>query len=247
MSRKGFYGRRMVPEYLIKKLEEGPAKLKDITNITALTDDEINTLEAGDIVLKKTSNQYHAYIVSYKEDNQGICLTYTDASCIETVSYDYTDSHWIYNSTDITSMSVLEGKQDKLTAGDGIEIDENNVISATGGGGGSQLYLHIVDLKSPVSASGSSFTERVSIMIINNSNTPLTLQTFNDYLINNGFDNNETNNYYPCSGIYDKNDSEVPLFNIQATSDGTINDYYFNNGDKDNTMYFDTDKVIQIS
>ena len=127
----GFYGRRMVPEYLIKKLEKGPVKLKDITNITTLTDDEINTLEAGDIVLKKTSNQYHAYIVSYKEDNQGICLTYTDASCIETVSYDYTGGHWIYNSTDITSMSVLEAKQDKLTAGTGININSNNLISCT--------------------------------------------------------------------------------------------------------------------
>lgn len=72
MSREGFYGRRMVPEPLIKILQE--------------------MKEAG----------------ITKEDIQALA--------------ELTDS--------------LENKQDKLTAGEGIEIDEDNVISATGGGGG---------------------------------------------------------------------------------------------------------------
>jgi len=42
----------------------------------------------------------HAYICTYKEDKAGICLSYFDASGIETVSYDYTDGAWVYNSTD---------------------------------------------------------------------------------------------------------------------------------------------------
>ena len=72
MSREGFYGRRMVPEPLIKILQE--------------------MKEAG----------------ITKEDIQAL--------------------------GELTGL--LENKQDKLTAGEGIAISEENVISATGGGGG---------------------------------------------------------------------------------------------------------------
>ena len=113
ITNKASYGRRMVPEYLIKKLEEGPVKLKDITNITTLTDDEINSLEAGDIVLKKTGNQYHTYIVSYKEEGQGICLSYFNAGYSETVSFDYVDGEWVYNSTDISNTNLIEEIHDE--------------------------------------------------------------------------------------------------------------------------------------
>lgn len=103
-----------------------PVKIKT-SNITSLSTKDINKLKAGDIVLKKTGNQKHAYIVSYKEENQGICLTYTDASIIETVSYDYnpTTKTWVYNSTDKTVI------QKELTAGDNITITDAGVISAT--------------------------------------------------------------------------------------------------------------------
>ena len=40
-------------------------------------------------------------MVSYKEHHVGICLTYSAAGYLETVSYDYTDGHWVYNSTDV--------------------------------------------------------------------------------------------------------------------------------------------------
>lgn len=98
------HGKRMVREDLIKKLLKGEysVKLKDITNIQSLTDEQINELKAGDIVLKKTGDQTHAYIVSYKEEGQGICLTYADATYLETISYDYIECHWVYNSKDST-------------------------------------------------------------------------------------------------------------------------------------------------
>lgn len=44
------------------------------------------------------------------------------------------------NSSNIVSLTNT--KQDKLTAGTNITIDENNVISASGGSGGSKLYRH---------------------------------------------------------------------------------------------------------
>lgn len=83
----------------------GVSSLSGITDMTKLTDDQCNALECGDVVLKKTGNQYHSYRVSYKEKNTGMCLTYVDATSVETISYDYTGGHWVYNSTDHTTLT----------------------------------------------------------------------------------------------------------------------------------------------
>ena len=76
-------------------------------DMTQLTDDQINALACGDTVIKEDSTGQHSYRVTFKKDEVGICITYTDASRIETVSYDYTDEHWVYNSTDVTDLSTL--------------------------------------------------------------------------------------------------------------------------------------------
>ena len=94
-----------------------PLFVVECTDITKLTDGQIDLLHCGDYLVKKTGNQRHAYKVTYKEDKQGICLTYHDASCIETVSYDYTGGHWVYNSTDFTS--VAEPLFENLVDNDG--------------------------------------------------------------------------------------------------------------------------------
>lgn len=90
-------------KYVIGK--SGVTSLSGITDMTKLTDDQCNALECGDIVLKKTTNQYHSYRVSYKEKDTGMCLTYVDATSVETISYDYTGGHWVYNSTDHTTLT----------------------------------------------------------------------------------------------------------------------------------------------
>lgn len=76
-----------------------PVEVEDITKIP---NEVLDALEPGQTVIKITGKQKHAYKVSYKGDGagQGICLTYADASVIETVSYDRTESGWAYNSTD---------------------------------------------------------------------------------------------------------------------------------------------------
>ena len=107
---KGVYGRRLIPEYLLKLLEnlntiDIPVK-ETVSNIQQLNDEQINGLKAGDIVVKTTGNQKHTYIVTYKEDGQGICLSYFASGYTETVSYDYTGVHWVYNSTDINKFFV---------------------------------------------------------------------------------------------------------------------------------------------
>lgn len=78
----------------------------EVTDITALTGEQLDALEIGAKVAKKTGTAKHLYVVSYKDaDNGGLCLTYTDASTVETVSYDHTESGWAYNSTDKTNIA----------------------------------------------------------------------------------------------------------------------------------------------
>ena len=77
----------------------------EVDDITALTGAQLDALEIGAKVAKKTGTAKHLYVVSYKDaENGGLCLTYTDASTVETVSYDHTESGWAYNSTDKTNI-----------------------------------------------------------------------------------------------------------------------------------------------
>lgn len=102
-----------------------PTAPLEVANITTLTDEQINGLKAGDVVIKKTGDQRHAYKVSYKENNQGICLTYTDASVVETVSYDYVGGHWVYNSTDSTDIAAELPSTTSANEGDVLALDSN--------------------------------------------------------------------------------------------------------------------------
>lgn len=78
---------------------------EEVTDITALTAAQLDGLNVGDKVAKVTGSDKHIYVVSYKaETGGGLCLTYTDASTVETVSYDRTDDGWAYNSTDKTNI-----------------------------------------------------------------------------------------------------------------------------------------------
>lgn len=76
-----------------------------VSDITAIPGETLDKLSVGDKVAKKTGTAEHLYVVSYKDaENGGLCLTYTDASTVETVSYDHTESGWSYNSTDKTNI-----------------------------------------------------------------------------------------------------------------------------------------------
>lgn len=78
----------------------------EVTDITALTGAQLDALEVGAKVAKVTGKQKHLYSVSYKGEGigEGLCLTYVDASTVETVSYDHTADGWAYNSTDKTNI-----------------------------------------------------------------------------------------------------------------------------------------------
>lgn len=85
--------------------EQGSLSVKadlEVTDITALTDEQLDALEVGDKVIKVTGTDKHLYLVTYKATTGGgICLSYNACGYGETVSYDRTESGWAYNSTDI--------------------------------------------------------------------------------------------------------------------------------------------------
>lgn len=76
------------------------AAAPEVEDITAIDSEILSQLKPGDVVIKVTGEEKHSYRVSYKQENHGICLTYVDASTAETVSYDFTEGEWVYNSTD---------------------------------------------------------------------------------------------------------------------------------------------------
>ena len=80
-----------------------PKSPLSVSNIAALTNEQLDALNVGDQVIKVTGKQKHLYIVTYKGEGagEGICITYTAAGYGETVAYDRTESGWAYNSTDI--------------------------------------------------------------------------------------------------------------------------------------------------
>lgn len=79
----------------------------EVEDITAIPGEVLDNLVVGGKVIKVTGKQRHLYNVSYKGEGvgEGLCLTYVDASVVETVSYDYTADGWAYNSTDKTPLT----------------------------------------------------------------------------------------------------------------------------------------------
>ena len=131
----------------------------EVSNIEALTDKQLDALKVGDVVEKKTGNQKHCYIVTYKGEGagEGICLSYFACGYLETISYDRTVSGWVFNSKDVCETldgdSVLGLLDDEL----GLIKDEENYGCIFNGyvdftdarvsglpSGGTQLYKHTV-------------------------------------------------------------------------------------------------------
>lgn len=103
-------------------------KLPVSSNMEQLSDGLLNSLKVGDVVQKKTGNQKHCYIVTYKEEKKGICLSYFDGSgYMETISYDYTAGHWVYNSKDVTQVPSEDNV--KLLAQESTNIESQGEYS----------------------------------------------------------------------------------------------------------------------
>ena len=128
----------------------------------------------------------------------------------------------------------IQGKQDTLTAGDNITI-ENNVISATGGGN-IELYQHRIKLWK-----NNSY---VFVLIYTNNNTPFTLNTLLSYLQNIGC--NTYLSYYIANGfITAVSGANRRPIGISSRNDGTAPLIIYEEGYEENATNI-TDIITQI-
>ena len=118
-----------------------PLFVVETNDVKALSNSQIDLLRCGDYLVKKDASGEHAYKVTYKKDGVGMCLSYHDASCVETVSYDYTNGNWVYNSTDKADLPI-------------------NVEDASF----KPIYCHPIEISKPGLIIGTS-------LILNNNNT----------------------------------------------------------------------------
>lgn len=86
--------------------DDKPKNVLTVSNIQALTTKQCEALNVGDQVIKKTSDQRHLYTVTYKENKQGMCLTYMDAENVETIAYDWNGTTKTWGFTDKTVTSI---------------------------------------------------------------------------------------------------------------------------------------------
>ena len=71
-----------------------------VADITALTSDQLNSLECGYIVNQKSSGVSRSYVVSYKDTTLGeLSLVYTDHTGLQEVHYNTVSDNWAYDQT----------------------------------------------------------------------------------------------------------------------------------------------------
>ena len=151
-----------------------------VTDIKAIPQDVCNALKVGDIVNKGN----HSYRVSFKKSDEGMCLTYVDASRVETQSYDLIGDVWTYNSEDLTEFEdfakesdlpptvvanpTLAGTEPPLT---GLQVGDTKYKSAEG----KKIYQHCITCSSNLGA-------WLHIMIISDKSTKYNYTTLRDYI-----------------------------------------------------------------
>ena len=164
-----------------------PLFVLEVSDVKALSNSQIDLLRCGDYLVKKDASGEHAYKVTFKSDT-GMCLTYHDASVIETQSYDKVEGNWVYNSEDKTENLLDVATKDDIEGG----TLEN----------AKPIYCHPIYLDfNPQSGDYVGRRYLITCLIFNNDATPFTLATFlsfvNDLCIN-------YNAKIMCSGgVYD--------------------------------------------
>lgn len=93
-----------------------PLYVVECDNVKTLSNSQIDLLRCGDYLVKKDASGEHAYKVTYKSDT-GMCITYHDAYCVETQSYDKVGDNWVYNSEDKTI--IAEPSMENIVDKDG--------------------------------------------------------------------------------------------------------------------------------
>ena len=152
-----------------------PLFVLEVSNVKALSNSQIDLLRCGDWLVKKDASGEHPYQVTFKKEGVGMCLTYHDASVIETQSYDWNNSQkkWVYNSEDKTP-NLLDALVPSDITGGTLEnakpIYWHGIEMYKPGDGKGVVYFHILkndsapfDTIQKVIDWITSFTEKVMI------------------------------------------------------------------------------------
>ena len=168
-------------------------KVADVKNIDGAI---IEQLKCGDIVIKEDASGEHAYVVTFKSES-GICMTYTDASCVETQSYDKDGDDWVYNSED---KSILP-------------VNEPNASFKP-------IYCHPI----AITDTTGSIKKRLTGLIFNNSPTPMTRTAFRAWLDNLKVETTGLGKLLLSGGVYDSGDEKLIIASYVYKSSSNI--YY---------------------
>ena len=86
-----------------------PASVIEVSDITALTSAQLDSLIVGSRVNKLTGNEKHGYTVVYKNATKGeISLVYNDANNSEEVYYEKVEGTWTYIETTTANLSYIK-------------------------------------------------------------------------------------------------------------------------------------------
>lgn len=140
-----------------KRLSEVLAELRsaiaalmplEVTDITALTDEQLDALQCGDKVVKITGAQKHLYLVTYKGEGvgEGIVITCNFCGYSEAVAYDRTSEGWVLNGVDVkTYGDTLE--VDDITALTDAQLDALKVGDVVAKVTGNEKHIYFVTYK----------------------------------------------------------------------------------------------------
>ena len=98
--------------------------LDEVESVETLTTPFCDKLKCGDIIVKHDDAGEHAYIVSYKSDDE-MSLTYADHQNIEEVYYEKHNGTWAKVVKDITHLAPLE---DISIVGGDVVVDADLVV-----------------------------------------------------------------------------------------------------------------------
>ena len=149
-----------------------PLFVVECDNVKTLSNAQIDLLRCGDYLVKKDASGEHAYKVTFKSDT-GMCITYHDASVIETQSYDKVDGIWTYNGEDKTKNLLDVPTQDEV---------EDTIKDLVEGGtmnNAKPIYCH------PVYVCITKTANRIltfTCLIFNNDSTAFTKASFYEWL-----------------------------------------------------------------
>lgn len=134
-----------------------PLFVLEVSDVKALSNSQIDLLRCGDWLVKKDASGEHPYQVTFKKEGVGMCLTYHDASVIETQSYDWNNSlkKWVYNSEDKTP-NLLDAQTEDDVEGIVEDLVEGGTLDNA-----KPIYFHGLDIY--------SINNSVQCHILNNS------------------------------------------------------------------------------